>query len=285
MERNGEIKGLESFWKKPDGTLIYVRENARAIPDPHGALLYYEGTVEDVTEQKQAERQIRTLTQQLIRAQESERQLISRELHDRFAQELSTAKILCDMLLSEQLPEVGEKAAEISGILQGAIEGIRDLSYDLRPASLDQLGLAQTILQYCEGFSDKSGIHVDFFSAGIEHLALDADTGINLYRLVQEGLNNIRNHAAATHATVKLVASSPNIILRIEDNGRGFDVKKRLNAAREEKRMGLQSMQERVGLLQGKMGIQSIPGKGTRILMEIPIKEKKGAGEEDRTNR
>jgi signal transduction histidine kinase len=93
--------------------------------------------------------------------------------------------------------------------------------------------------------------------------------------LIQEGLWNIIKHAEATKATIKLVASFPNIILRIEDNGKGFNVKERLTAASKEKRMGLRSMEERVSLLNGKMKIYSRSKEGTKVFIEVPYKEKK----------
>ena len=110
----------------------------------------------------------------------------------------------------------------------------------------------------------------------MKNLKLDFDTEINLYRLVQEGLTNIQKHASASHVTIRLVAVSPNIILRIEDNGKGFDVQKRLANLTKEKRMGIRSMDERVKLLQGKMALQSKPMKGTKIYIKFPYKFKKG---------
>lgn len=121
---------------------------------------------------------------------------------------------------------------------------------------------------------------MDFTAAGIENLSLDSDTEINLYRQIQEGLDNIHRHAQAERATIRMVAFFPNIILRIEDDGVGFDTVERLRAATKEKRMGLRSMLERANLLQGKMSIQSRQGIGTKILIEIPYAETKhGSGE------
>ena len=137
------------------------------------------------------------------------------------------------------------------------------------------MGLVETIFQYCEDFSQNTGVEVEFHSAGMDKLRLDFDTEINLYRLIQEGLNNINKHAKAGLATVKLAAAYPNIILRIEDNGKGFDIKKRMTEAGSEKRMGLRSMEERVSLLQGKMTIQSRPMVGTKIFIRLPYSEKK----------
>jgi PAS domain S-box-containing protein len=224
---------------------------------------------------QKAEMQIHTLTRELIRAQDDERRKISNYLHDYVAQDLSTLRISCQTLLAEHPAApaaIKLKSAEIAEALQRSIATIRDLAYDLRPPGLDQLGLNAAIYMFCEDFSKKTGIRVDFNSAGMDRLFLDVDTEINLYRLIQEGLNNIKKHADATRVSIRLVASFPKIILRIQDNGRGFDVEERLAAAVNEKRMGLRSMQERVNLLEGQIKVKSYLNKGTKISIEVPIK-------------
>ena len=163
----------------------------------------------------------------------------------------------------------------MSRTLQESIKAVRDLSYDLRPPVLDEMGLVQTLFQYCHDFSENDGINVDFHSAGMKDLKLDFDTEINLYRLIQESLTNIKKHANADHVTIRLVASFPNIILRIEDNGRGFDVQKRLATITKEKRMGIRSMEQRAKLLQSEMELQSRPMQGTKISIKLPYNEKK----------
>lgn len=105
-------------------------------------------------------------------------------------------------------------------------------------------------------------------------MRLDFDTEINLYRIIQEALNNVCMHADAANVRIRLVASFPNIILRIEDDGNGFDQKNRMADALNEKRMGLRSMKERASLLSGNFRIQSVPGKGTKISVEVPYREK-----------
>ena len=235
------------------------------------------GAVRDNTERVQAEEKIRALSREQIKVQENERNRIARYLHDHVAQDLSTLKIGLETLFNEPAkltPEKKEKLSEISQVLQDSISSVRDLSYDLRPAGMDQLGLVRTVYQLCEDFSEKNEVSVDFYSAGIKDLKLDFDTAINLYRLIQEGLNNINKHARAANVIIRLVASSPNIILRIEDDGQGFDVGSRLAKALKEKRMGLSNMEERVSLQQGKMDIKSQIGRGTRIFIEIPWQEK-----------
>lgn len=241
--------------------------------------------VYDITARKRAEEHIHLLNQELLKAQETERQRISIYLHDNVAQDLSSAKIACETLF-DAYPNVSAKMKTrteiLAGILQRTIATVRGLAYDLRPPGLDQLGLVRTVFLYCEDFSEGSGVEVDFFSAGMEDLVLDFDTEINLYRLIQEGLRNIQTHARATRAAVRLLASSPHILLRIKDNGRGFDVAERRARSRQEKRMGLQSMEERVRLIGGRMRIQSKPGAGTSILIEVPFREaRRGRKEND----
>jgi len=268
------VRKVEELFQKKNGILFWV-EITSAPVESGGELKHYLSNWVDITERKDAEEQIRTLTQQLMKAQENERQMISRELHDRIGQDLSMLKILCNNLFdnhSEVPAEMRQGISQLSKILQDSINSVRDIAYDLRPSSLDQLGLVRTIYQHCEDFSEKTGLNVDFNSAGMDELELDFDTEINLYRLVQESLNNIMKHADAKQVSIKLVASFPKIILRIEDDGKGFDKKNRLAAATSEKRMGVRSMKERVSLLNGKMRINSRPAKGTKIFIEVPYK-------------
>jgi PAS domain S-box-containing protein len=234
------------------------------------------GAVRDITNRIQAEEKIRTLNQQLIKAQENERNRIAGYLHDHVAQDLSSLKIGLETLFDNDLEapdNIKSKIADMAKLLQDSIIAVRDLSYDLHPSGMDQLGLIRTVYQYCDDFSEKNNVSVDFYTAGMKDLKLDFDTEINLYRLIQESLNNVRKHANADHVAIRIVASSPNIILRIEDNGRGFDVDGRLAKALQEKCMGLTSMEERVSLLNGTMSIKSQPSRGTRILIEVPCKE------------
>jgi PAS domain S-box-containing protein len=263
--------------KSKAGDIHWIQERGQIVCDNKGKIAYVNGVFFDITERKEAEEHIHALTQQLMKAQEDERQMISRELHDRIGQDLSMLKIGCDTLFDdhpEVHPGMRQRISELTKILHGSIMAVRDLAYDLRPPSLDQLGLARTIFQYCEDFSEKTGLSVDFKAAGMDDLRIDFDTEINLYRMVQEGLININKHADARQATIRLVASFPNIILRIEDDGQGFNVEDRLVAVSNEKRMGLRSMGERVGLLEGKMRIQSRPTEGTKIFIEVPYKKK-----------
>lgn len=230
-------------------------------------------------ERERAEKHIHLLTQELIKAQENERQRIARDLHDKIAQDLATLKIASETIFDKYpgvVEDLRDKFTRFSDILKESIDSVRNLAHDLQPPSIERIGLVNSIYQHCQDFEATSGIKIDFFSAGIEELNLNFDTGINLYRLVQEALSNIKKHAKCSSVTIKFIASYPNIILRIEDDGVGFNVDKRLISALKEKRMGLKSMEERANLLNGKFTIQSRSGVGTKIFIEVPYKAHKG---------
>jgi two-component sensor histidine kinase len=225
-------------------------------------------------ERRASETQIRTLTRKLMKSQEDERRMISRELHDRVGQDLSTLRIELETMLDRPLPPDGLRAriSQLSARLERSILAVRDLAYDFRPPGLE-IGLAPAVSMLCSDFSEKTGIRVDFIAAGVEKLQLEFDFQINLYRMIQEGLNNIHKHAHAAHAVVRVAAAYPHLLLRIEDDGCGFDMERRAREIDSEKRMGLRSLKERADLLGGVMAVRSVIGKGTRILFKLPCRE------------
>ena len=228
----------------------------------------------EVAAHKQASVQIRSLTQKLIESQETERLMIARELHDSLAQELIAANMQCEHLLGGRFADAAElekQLNKVSGILLKAISSVRDLAYELRPAGLHQLGIVETLQNYCRDYTELHLIPVDFQCAGFERIGVDDFTAINLYRLVQEGLFNVKKHADASKITIRLVVSGKNLLLRINDDGKGFDVQQRLAALTSEKKLGLRSMQERINLLNGFMTIDSKPGLGTKLTLKIPF--------------
>ena len=277
----GRIERAEIFQPEVKGIKEGTYWDTYCVPlkDRAGKIDGFIQVARNITISKLAEERIHTLSQQLLKAQENERQRISRYMHDHVAQDLSTLKIGIKTLFDDQpeasQPEIMQRLSKLSEILQGTITAVRGLAYDLSPPGLDQLGLVQALFQSCEDFSEKSGVECNFYCAGMDGLRLSSDIEINMYRLVQEGLNNVKKHAEANHVVVRLVASYPSILLRIEDDGKGFDVEGRLHRASKEKRMGLGSMEERVSLLNGSLKVQSCLMEGTKIFIEIPFKEKK----------
>lgn len=269
-----EINELENM--RRDGERVWVTWTNRPILDGQGNVAEFLWVGVDVTERRQNRRQIKNLTHELIKAQENERYRISRDLHDHIAQDLSSLKIRLQTLFNApQGTGDGspQQVNDIVNILQRSISDVRNLAYDLRPPGLDQLGLVRTLFVYCEDFAQNNDLKIDFISAGLDDLLLEEDIQINIYRLIQEALHNVKKHARAKGVTIRLVTSSPNLLLRIIDDGSGFDAGSWRSKAYKEKRMGLQSMVERVGLLGGTIDIRSQQQKGTGIFISIPIKE------------
>ncbi|MBU5637974.1 PAS domain-containing sensor histidine kinase [Geomonas sp. Red69] len=225
----------------------------------------------DVTEKKEHEKQIRALTHSLISAQEKERRYVSRELHDDLGQRLNAIKLGIDTLeedLADAPEELTCRVKRISGMLRDSIQAVRGISGRLRPGSLERLGLVGAIEHDCAAMAPEYGLKIDFRPAGMTGVKLEPETEINLYRVFQEALHNVVKHAEATEVTVCLVASHPNIRMRIEDNGKGFDLKQRQRDRGE--RLGLVGMTERVDLLSGTFQVSSRPKVGTRIVVEVP---------------
>lgn len=228
--------------------------------------------IRDFNRSRTAEAKVRYLTQALLEAQENERMRLSFDLHDYVAQDISAAKIICENIMAEEDDRMKPEVAKLVNILDTCMSEVRQIAYNLHPSALDKLGLVPGIAELCRDFAANRMFLIDFSQAGMEGLELDFDLKINLYRIIQEALVNIGRHAQADRVTVKLVVSHPKLLLRIEDNGIGFDYKKCMDEAQKEKHMGLQSMEQRVGLLKGQINITSRPGEGTRILIELPLK-------------
>lgn len=238
------------------------------------AIITMISVIRDFNRSRTAEVKIRSLTKALLGAQENERMRLAFDLHDYVAQDISAAKIICENMIAEEGEgdnRIKPEVAKLANMLNTCMSEVRQIAYNLHPSALEKLGLIPGITELCRDFSASRMFLIDFSHAGMEGLELDFDLKINLYRIVQEALVNIGRHAQADRVAVKLVASHPKLLLRIEDNGIGFDYKKRMDEAQKEKHMGLQSMEQRVGLLKGQINITSQPGEGTRVLIELPL--------------
>ena len=224
----------------------------------------------------ESEKNIRSLTQSLIRTQEEERKRISRDLHDNIAQNLSSIKIKFSKVMNQlSFSETGltKPLSEISSSLDASIKSVREISYDLRPVELDQLGFSESIGNFCKEFKKSTKINLECSLLGLGSIDLNEDIEINLYRIIQECLNNIKNHSGAKKVKISLIASFPKLILRIEDDGIGFDTKNTGQKISGQKRMGLHGINERINLLNGILKISSAQNKGTKIYIEVPLDE------------
>jgi hypothetical protein len=163
-----------------DGSVRWLLVRGVIGRDAAGAPVRALGTAVDVTDLKLAEHSVRHLTREIINAQENERARIARELHDNVAQDLSSLKIACEAIfgaIPNVSPELVERFAESSRILQGAIISIREMAYALRPSNLDHLGFVRAVERLCRDFEEKTGIRTSFLQTGMDGVSLDADDG------------------------------------------------------------------------------------------------------------
>ena len=223
---------------------------------------------------------------QIIEAQENERTRISRELHDEVGQALTAIKFNLDMIekeLSEPSPSIREKLEDAKSLSNQTLAAMRQLSMDLRPTMLDDLGLVPTLRWYVQNFSKRLNIDSDFRAIGLEE-KLSPQVETAFYRVIQETLNNIAKHAEASRIEVVLERRNSVIHISVNDNGRGFDLDRVLHAGSPERGLGIVGIQERVSLLGGRMEIQSRPGSGTHIHIEVPHPKGDGGDEKDKSS-
>lgn len=213
------------------------------------------------------------LLAKVVTAQEQERERISRELHDETGQSLTA--LLVHLRVFEHLqtrPEILAHAAELRTLVLDTLEEVRRLARDLRPGTLDELGLVPTLEWHVRTFTRNGPLKVAFESGLPEDFRLPAHTELALYRVVQEALTNIARHAHAAQASVHLEERAGLLHLTIRDDGRGFDVNAVMNS--EERGLGLHGIQERVELIGGKLMLESAEGLGTRLCVEVPMLER-----------
>lgn len=217
---------------------------------------------------------LRGLSSQVLTAQEEERKRVARELHDDTAQALTLLLVRMRLLERARHGDMShddkfhEGIAELRDITASALDNVRHIILDLRPSSLDDLGLSAALATYIGRFMDRWPLQVQFITQGAE-VRPPADIALVLYRVVQEALTNIAKHAGASRATVKLVNSAGKVTIEIADNGRGFDAESTMRS--KNRGLGLFGMSERMSLVGGKMEIESHHGQGTVVRAEVPL--------------
>lgn len=214
--------------------------------------------------------QLRQLTQQIITAQEEERQRLSRELHDEAGQSLTALKIGLEIIHADLPPDneaLCQGIAEAVSLSDQTMERLRLLARDLRPPALDMAGLDPTLEGLCRDFGRRTKLSIEYVSEAMRTLSDTAN--ICLYRLLQEALTNVAKHAQANHIWVSLSQKIDTICLTVEDDGQGFEheVGTALTMSRG---IGLIGIRERLELLGGCLEIKSEPGQGTRLEAMIP---------------
>lgn len=251
----GEIKN-----KAKDGTYYWVDTTIVPFLDENGNPYQHLAIRHEVTQRKNAEEELQKMMTRIIDVQEDERKRLSRELHDGIGQNLYSHLITINRLQAEishpLLDQMQDEATEI-------IEELRDLSWELRPSVLDDLGLIPAIRSYLVRYSEHHNINVHFDCYLTSRLSSNKE--ITIYRIIQEALTNVRKYADTEEATVTIRQIDEEIRVVIEDKGKGFDVEKVTRG------VGLFSMEERAKAAGGSIKVHSVEELGTKVVLEIPL--------------
>jgi len=270
-----------------NGSVRYFESSSQPTIDAKGRLVGFTGIDRDITERKQAEEalkisrenlleeynQRKMLSKRLIDLLEKDRHYIAMELHDNIGQILTSLKINLEIIDDKLKPadtELGSliKTARIRA--KQAIEDLNIVAHGLMPGILDALGLVSSLRTLLDEFREYTDIKIDFFNRNIRK-RFDQEKELAIYRIVQEALNNIIKHAKAKNVYVNLLKKGNVLFLSVEDDGVGFDQDKEMKISKGKGPLGLVIMQERVMQLDGELTIESKMGKGTHLLVEIPI--------------
>jgi signal transduction histidine kinase len=276
MDREGIVRDAEVQLRRYDGTVIWARDTARAIRNVDPPVVYYEGAVEDITERKRAEEELEAAHARQQSLIDEERGRIARELHDGLAQLLgyvSTKAMAVRLMLKNRQTEAADQH-----LLQ-LEEAARELFVDVRQAILDLkmtgqsgAGLTTTLKDFTVQFSRLSGLLVELAIApAVESLSLTAEIELQLLRIVQEALTNVRKHASATNAWISLRINDGVLELTVSDDGQGFDPDHVRIIHRSH--FGLSTMRERAEAIGTEFDLDSEPGAGTRVTVQLAVKD------------
>jgi PAS domain S-box-containing protein len=274
LESAGETTyEIEMITKK--GRHVPVEISSRLIVE-NGVPVGVQGCVRDISEKKKSQEASRNYSRRLIEAQEAERRRISRELHDQVGQILTAVKMNLHALKHKcTQPEILMSINDNLKVIDEAVDQIRDLSVDLRPLLLDDLGLVVALRWYLERQTKNLGIPAKFVSGSLdEDDRFSSELETACFRIVQEGVTNIVRHARATRISVRLERVVTDLILLITDDGAGFDARM-LRTGSGMSTLGLRGMEERAQAVGGTITIDSAPALGTEICARFPIKGEK----------
>ncbi|MEY2486604.1 MAG: hypothetical protein QOH39_2252 [Verrucomicrobiota bacterium] len=269
-----EARDLEVVIEQPDGSCITVLVNIAPLRNGHGELIGAMNCFQDITERKQAAKkleeanhQLRLLSRRLFHVQEEERRHLARELHDEIGQALTAAKINLQSVTVNDDGATSARLQETSAILDRLLGQVREISIDLRPSMLDDLGLVPALRSLLDQQGRRASVAVRFSAENMpEDLAPEIQT--TCFRMAQEAITNALRHANPTRVDVDLRRDNGDLRLVIRDNGKGFDVK---SAQAQAVGLGLIGIKERAALVGGRARIVSSSGKGTTIEVSLPL--------------
>lgn len=274
LKAQGSLRNRELKFRKKDGSLRVLLSSAELLELDGEPVILMAST--DITERKQAEQSLVELTGRLLSSQDEERRRIARELHDATAQQISVILL--------HLARIGKLSVALGPPTQTLIEesinhgeqvlkDIRTLSYVLHPPLLDQAGLATALRWYVKGFSERSGVKVDFSATGIDGHRLPQDVEYSLYRVAQECLTNIRRHANCETASMRLSRNLDAVVMQVRDRGGSQNSFKPRDLENGEiVGVGISGMRQRLIQLGGTLIVGS-DSSGTTVTATVPIKD------------
>jgi two-component system sensor histidine kinase DegS len=246
-------------------------DKAEGLASQVGAVLGYLGNqMGGVMSTIETLQQSQSFGAKIIKAQEEERRRVAREIHDGPAQSMANVVFraeVCERLIDIDMPRAKKEISELREQVRGCLKETRKIIFDLRPMTLDDLGVVPTIKRFLDTLKERSGISYEVRVLG-EEKRLDAYVEIGLFRVVQEALNNVEKHAEASELEVIVEFNRKFVAAVVTDNGRGFDSDDE-NIGKES--FGLLGMRERINLLKGEVHFKSHIGQGTKVTVKIPL--------------
>ena len=270
----GEPFEDEMRLRRADGKYCWFLVRSAPLRDEHGNIVKWFGSSVDIEDRKRAEkdleeanRQLKLLSRRRVKVQEEERRHLARELHDEIGQALTAAKINLQAAMEESDPAKSKRIQETAAILERLLGQVRQISLNLRPAMLDDLGLVPALRSLLDELGRRASVAVRFSAKNIPE-NLDPEIQTTCFRIAQEAITNAVRHAGATQIDVDLRREDGSFRLQVHDDGRGFEMP---SPQSQTIGLGLLGMKERAALVGGRTKITSAPGEGTTVDANLPL--------------